>query len=197
MSCSSRVDPAVVAEFDEQEKIEDMRECARLVTMGATAARLSDICLLAHTDCDAALQLFREADKIPSASYPELMWLRQVVLTHICQIMAMRGQRKEKTFCETDLQRHFFAHLEEYIPGACKVQPKTTKGHKPDGFILLGGETMPVEAKVKAFTNKSLEQLEWYMRVYGMKHGVAVAQELTCALPDHIRFVRISAERLS
>lgn len=196
MSSSAHVDAETAAEFAVLETVEDMRECARLVTMGATAARFSDICLMAHTDCDVALKMFREADKIPSASFYEIMWLRQAVLSHICQIMAMRAQRSERQFSEMDLQRHFFARLGDYLPGARKVKHETKKGHKPDGFIHLDGETMPVEAKVKSFTHKSLEQLEWYMRVYGMGKGVAVAQELKCDLPPYIRFVQVRAEAI-
>jgi hypothetical protein len=192
MSASQHPQDSVAAAFDEMEQIEDIRECARLIAIGGMAARYNEIAELAYSDHNAAMKLFQETNKIPSSSMPELIWVKNAILSHICNVMVGKGRPAKPVVIEMDIQKHFFAHLDHYIEGATKAKPKMTKGHRPDGFISVDGLVAPVEVKLESFKSKSLEQLEWYMRVYGSKSGVAVAPELSCALPSNVRFIKIT-----
>lgn len=109
--------------------------------------------------------------------------------------LAPRPKETGRRLLERDIQNHFYRFLEFYIPGAQKAVRVMTAGHLPDGFVRINGETAPVEVKRTKFTIKGLEQLQWYMRIYDCKIGVAVAQELCCDLPEGVRFVKVSLNR--
>lgn len=192
MAASKIVDEPTIAAFGEMERIEDIQECARLVAIGGMAARYNEIAELAYTDHHAAIKALQSLEGVPSNSFPELMWVRNAILAHICNIMVSRMTPAKTGVSEMDIQNHFFKHLDTYVKDAVKTECKTTKGHRPDGFVSVNGEVFPVEIKVKTFRKKSLEQLEWYMRIYGAKYGIAVAPELSCELPANVTFVKIT-----
>lgn len=92
---------------------------------------------------------------------------------------------------EKDLVQRFFDRLDRYLPGAEKIPIEVQSEHKPDGFVRYQGIEMPVEVKPKKFGPKALTQLQRYLKEYGMSHGIAVAPELSCALPDNVTFVTV------
>ena len=90
------------------------------------------------------------------------------------------------------IQVRFKEQLSTLIPGAVLCdQPKVKTQKKPDAWILLDGEVIPVEVKRGAFGNMALAQLLGYMQIFGAKKGIAVAPTLTCSLPDGIVFVAV------
>ena len=59
-------------------------------------------------------------------------------------------------------------------------------------LVNKNGAVAVVEVKKNNFTIKAKQQLQSYMHVYGIDVGIAVAQNLTCCLPEGIKFVPIS-----
>lgn len=68
--------------------------------------------------------------------------------------------------------------------------------HRPDRWMLHNGEYVPVEMKFGKFDQKALNQLQRYMKVYGCKEGIAVAEEFTVDLPKNVYPVRYKQEWL-
>ena len=59
------------------------------------------------------------------------------------------------------------------------------KGQRPDFLIKVDGVIFPVECKLK-FDSKAITQLQKYMKLWGVKHGYAVAPKFTVSLPNNI-----------
>lgn len=67
---------------------------------------------------------------------------------------------------------------------------KSERKHKPDFWLERENQYIPVECKLNAFTSKSLEQLQRYMKHYGASFGIAVGSECDIELPDNVIFVK-------
>lgn len=63
--------------------------------------------------------------------------------------------------------------------------------HQPDLWLVVQGEEVPVEIKLKKFNRKALEQLERYITFYKCNKGVAIAEKLTTKLPQNIKFISV------
>lgn len=96
---------------------------------------------------------------------------------------------------EKDLREKFIDNIDKYLPKAKIIQRKNLKQHIPDLWVSIDGEEIPIEMKLKVFTNSSLAQLERYMNVYKCNKGIAVAQELSCYLPNNIKFIQFSFDK--
>lgn len=59
----------------------------------------------------------------------------------------------------------------------------------PDSWVFRDGHLIPVEVKLNSFDKKALKQLNRYIKVYGCKYGIAVANKLTTELPKEIEFI--------
>lgn len=144
---------------------------------------------IAFSDHHKALTMLGETDK-EYGVIEDLVYIRSVLLDHIMGIRVSSLYTKTD-YSEKDIQDYFFKNLDTFLPGAKKIIHKKTKGHLPDGFIKINGVVFPVEVKKDVFTRKNMEQLQWYMRVYDLKGGVAVAQKLRCSLPENIKFIEV------
>lgn len=94
---------------------------------------------------------------------------------------------------ESGMRAEFLSRLDEFIPGAKKINRKGKKGNIPDAFIEIDGEVCPMEMKASPFNDKALEQLERYMRVFDCKIGLAVAPSYDTAKRSNVRFIRFEA----
>jgi hypothetical protein len=189
--------PNTLVAFVEAENLEDITDCAKSIARGAVASMLNDISELSYTDPLGAIKALRHLDDSMSFSmYDGLDWLGVAVMEQTMLHYTGSTRKPLRKFREKDIENHFYKNLNTYIPGATKTTTKTTGGHVPDGCILLEGETYPVEVKVEDFDKKAFEQLNWYMRMFGAKRGIAVAQKLTCVLPENIIFIRITGDDL-
>lgn len=101
--------------------------------------------------------------------------------------------RSLKEAPESEVRRKFYRDLEKYIPGAVAASVPFHPDYKPDGFISIGGDTIPVEIKRGDFTKKAAQQLQRYVKHYKAPFGVAVAKNLTCSLPKQFKFVQVDA----
>lgn len=66
---------------------------------------------------------------------------------------------------------------------------KNNPAHIPDFWMRKDENFIPVEIKLNNFTTKSLKQLLRYMDFYDCERGIAVAEKLTCTLPENIKFI--------
>ena len=98
---------------------------------------------------------------------------------------------------EKDVEDEFFANLGSYLPGAIPAIAPYNHHHRPDGFVHLDGEILPVEVKRVRFTFAARSQLLRYMGAYGASRGIAVAPALSCEIPANITFVQVSAPEVS
>lgn len=101
---------------------------------------------------------------------------------------------RDRQIREADIQRHFYANLDQYIAGAYAVDVPIHDSYRPDGFVMVEAVLCPVEVKRTRFTKSSLSQLLGYMRHFGCIGGVAVAQELCAELPPNVRWVQITEQ---
>ena|ERR1700752_1603661 len=111
---------------------------------------------------------------------------------HITALLA-QGASALATACfggELGMQKDFYARLNEFIPGAVKVDMPKITGFIPDGFIKIGEDVLPVEMKLDEFKRSSLHQLLRYVSAYNSVGGIAVGTSLKVHLPDNIRFVK-------
>lgn len=93
---------------------------------------------------------------------------------------------------EFALQDLFKSRVKELIsPEAEIVSIRGLKNNRPDSFVKLGDEVIPVEVKLDAFDNKALKQLMRYMKAYDAQRGLAVAGRLTVELPTNISFIEL------
>lgn len=63
--------------------------------------------------------------------------------------------------------------------------------HRPDLWVRINGEDVPVEMKLGTFNKKALTQLQRYISHYGSLSGIAVGESLKVVLPDNITFISI------
>lgn len=92
---------------------------------------------------------------------------------------------------ECDLYPIWDRVLSEFGYKKASAPKKHTK--KPDGWVT-GAESdtpIPVEIKLHQFNKAALKQLEDYMEIFGCATGIAIGEQLTCELPDNIRFISI------
>lgn len=81
------------------------------------------------------------------------------------------------------------AHLSD--GKARPVDVKMDQRHRPDTWVLMDEENVPVEIKLGNFDHKALRQLRRYMAFYGSPKGIAVGAQLTTCLPNSITFISI------
>ena len=61
--------------------------------------------------------------------------------------------------------------------------------YRPDFYVIVDGEKRPVECK-KTFTERSMNQLDSYLKSTKANIGYAVAFNLKCKLPDNMIFIQ-------
>lgn len=155
------------------------------LVIAAQAKAMSDIAELSLSDPSAAAKTLQE--KIPlHLAHPMLAFLRAALIAEIGQNMLAHSLPGT----EFDVHRDFWERLEEYIPGATRLEKKSDRKHMPDGWIRLNGEDIPVEIKRDSFTVASKRQLHRYMSFYEAKKGVAVAADFKVPLDESVIAVR-------
>lgn len=150
-------------------------ECLTAVIMDA----LNKIAMLSYTDPKKAISLL---GRLPNAGFP----LVHDAVLHLCfyNLKSLRDR-------EPEVRREFYKNIGVYLPGAVAVKANFNVKNKPDGFVRMADEVVPVEIKRDAFDAKALKQLQRYMRVYKSQKGVAVAPALDCDLPENVVFVAV------
>jgi hypothetical protein len=166
-------------------KVEDLLDNQEyLKVAGVFALELEQLARMAFLSPDKAMKHFSETQALLGLEY-----LSDAVFCHIWQCKQSIAVR------EKDIQRHFFEHLSQYLPGASRLDLAMNRYHKPDGFVLLNdGFIAPVEVKLYDFTRSSRVQLKRYMNIYNAEKGVAVATNISCDLPSNMIFVQINKE---
>ena len=92
---------------------------------------------------------------------------------------------------EVDVYRWFESNYKSVLGEDCEiVKRKNDPHHIPDFWILKNKEYIPVECKRNDFVYASLLQLQRYMDVYHADHGIAVAKNCNCELPENITFIK-------
>ncbi|MGV8860840.1 MAG: hypothetical protein ACOH2O_13420 [Pseudomonas sp.] len=157
-------------------------------TLAEQALLLGRIAELALTAPDEALRQLTTALP-PGKTHEALLFLRLAVFDEAA------SNHLAPKFTEFHVHRLFFANLDTYLPGAVRLSKKSDPRHMPDGWVVLSGETLPVEVKRDAFTKASARQLARYIEHYGLDRGVAVAASFTC--DQDPRFICITHDMAS
>lgn len=96
---------------------------------------------------------------------------------------------------EFTIHQKFSERVKELLGNDAKIIKRIDDvHHRPDFWVRLNGEDIPVEIKLNKFNQKALNQLLRYMNFYETSKGIAVGSELDVQLPDNIIF--ISSEKL-
>lgn len=125
------------------------------------------------------LDEIREKYSIGKLMYFDLM------LTEYTMFLYKQACPREKDV-HTWFKREGWKKLDGYKP----VRKKSDSGNIPDAWLEHNGDFVPVEMKLNSFDNSALSQLNRYVDFYGASEGVAVADNLTCELPNNITFVK-------
>ena len=81
------------------------------------------------------------------------------------------------------------AHLSD--GRARPIEVDMDQRHRPDAWVRIGEDNVPVEMKLGNFNSAALKQLRRYIGFYGSPGGIAVGKQLTTCLPDNITFISI------
>lgn len=73
------------------------------------------------------------------------------------------------------------------------TEMKQSNKHRPDAWVRLGEQVLPVEIKKGKFGKRAMDQLVRYMTYYKTVGGVAVGTELTTKLPTGVVFYDCSS----
>lgn len=95
---------------------------------------------------------------------------------------------------EFSLQSLFKEKLDGLLPGSKLINGPSNSQNRPDAWVELEGEKIPVEVKKDAFDAKAVKQLLRYMKAFGCQHGIACAPSLSAPLPSNIRFIQLRKE---
>lgn len=158
----------------------DYKEVAKLMIKDLTL--LNDICAKSFTQSDK-LSLLKEMDNLTNELRHEFPFL----LHAIDNLIFDNFNRTLPT--EKEMQISFKERLCEFLPSAKAISKNSNSKHRPDLWLAIDGEEVPVEMKLNAFDSKALRQLQRYMNFYNCKKGIAVAKELDCKIPDNITFL--------
>lgn len=100
------------------------------------------------------------------------------------------------TVTEQEIQQHFFAHIDHYLPGAQEVKRTDIAGDDrrgiPDGWVMYRGELCPVEVKQRSFGAWALQQLLGYLNRYQCRTGIAVCEHFTMTAKGSGRIVCVT-----
>ena len=90
---------------------------------------------------------------------------------------------------EAARESYFKNNVAVIVGEGAKIAPAVaSQKHRPDGWVVLNGNLMPVEIKKGNFDAKALRQLTRYMDYYKTSNGIAIGRNLTVELPDNIQF---------
>ena len=157
--------------------------------------------------CDMAYDVLKELDELADCATCDDAAIRQEARDKIHELTA-RFNMPCLDFCMTIASCYIERTNRLYEKDVCAVfqqKHKTLLGdewdiiqhndlpkHKPDFWVSDGVEDVPVECKLDVFNEKAKQQLLRYMAVYNKPHGIAVARQLKCELPDSIRFIQVT-----
>lgn len=154
--------------------LDEIRDCLETVSL------YEELAGMALSDPATAMD---RISKLPVARFPHL---RDALLTYCGSQYTTRN-----AYFEKDMREEFFSNLHDFLPGAEKANVEILQPDQPDGFVILDGETLPVEFKLHSFDSKAKSQLLRYLKAYNTTRGIAVAQNLHCELPANILFVQV------
>ena len=86
----------------------------------------------------------------------------------------------------------FDKYAQKIIANCVVIRKKCTTQNRPDSWVRVNGEEIPVEIKLNSFDKKALRQLERYMFAFGANKGIAVGDNLSVKLPRNIEFIPLS-----
>lgn len=95
--------------------------------------------------------------------------------------------------CEKDLYPMFDSCISKINDeNITIIEKKMFKEHRPDRWLAIVNEEIPVEFKLHKFNSSALKQLKRYIQNYNCKFGVAIGENLTVSLPDNIVFISVN-----
>lgn len=130
---------------------------------------------------DTAFEIANEA--LDFAVAVECEWLYSLV--HAVKWYATSRSMKDEAY----FNLLFNLHADKIIPGGLVIRKSPTAHDRPDSWIRLNGEDIPVEIKIHCFNDKALKQLTRYMTVFKANRGIAVGKSLSVELSSNISFI--------
>lgn len=93
---------------------------------------------------------------------------------------------------EASLYPKFNKTIEHLSGGRARpIEVDMDQRHRPDAWVRIGEDSVPVEMKLGNFNRAALKQLRRYIGFYDSPGGIAVGKQLTTCLPENITFVSI------
>lgn len=96
--------------------------------------------------------------------------------------------RRNLELSEFFFQEMFKKNVSRLIAGTTIVSGKIDKHNKPDAWVDLNGELIPVEVKNEAFDKNAMKQINRYISFFGCKRGIAIGTKLSVELPHNVLF---------
>ena len=117
-------------------------------------------------------------------------WLAMCVTCELSKAMIGSTIREKNKHTEFSTVQYWFRSNYHIIKGAVLDNCVTcyTGAYRPDFYVIVDGEKRPVECK-KTFNERSMNQLDSYLKKTGASIGYAVAFKLKCKLPPNMIFI--------
>lgn len=112
--------------------------------------------------------------------------LKTAVISEIANIERNKEFKNIHTWFNTNYQHA--------IPNGTLVKVISRDRKRPDFVVVIENVEYPVECKIN-FNAAGLKQLKNYMRLWKVNKGYAVAQKLSCSLPDNIIFIKCETSK--
>lgn len=148
-----------------------------------TAISLRDV-KRAHVMIQRAREIATEEER------EHVDWLAMAAMEQVSMAMvADTMKRNPYTHTEYGLVQSWFKENHGAIFPGSSLEPIKAGRYIPDFMLKLStGDVVPVECK-KTFNQRSLIQLQAYMKHFGASEGIAVACSLKVSLPEGVVFV--------
>jgi hypothetical protein len=118
--------------------------------------------------------------------------LAMCVTSELSRVMSGSTIHEKNKHTEFSTVQYWFKNnIESVIAGGVLKNDVTNyRGdYRPDFYVIVDGEKRPVECK-KTFTERSMNQLDSYLKSTKANIGYAVAFNLKCKLPDNMIFIQ-------
>ena len=116
--------------------------------------------------------------------------LAMCVSCELSRTMVLSKTQEKNKHTEFSTVQYWFKSNYHMINGAVLDNCVScyTGSYRPDFYVIVDGEKRPVECK-KTFTERSMNQLDSYLKKTGASIGYAVAFKLKCKLPPNMIFI--------
>lgn len=99
-----------------------------------------------------------------------------------------------KRYSEYNMYNNILPLIQKMFPKAVSQKVKVDPKHRPDAFVEINGERIPVEVKKGEFGEKAKGQLRRYMRRYGASWGIGIGRRIPAVSEPDMVFIKYEEE---